>query len=190
MLATCHLAHTHWTPRRPKQLTWSSAPLVYLLPPYSQNGTVPSFWARYGGLNEYLYSNRLCTPMALGFTLASAWFCAIIMQNMARNLQIVGSNNFDPVACIFHSLTAPLLLSCSTITCAGLSCCTTSRIHLHLLSKAIDCNCVAQMYAQYSKKQCCLYMNSYYVWKHLFFFYIEVLNSVVCFIVKKYQLRI
>lgn len=28
-------------------------------------------------------------------------------------------------------------------------------------------------------------MNSYYVWKHLFFFfYIEVLNSVVCFIVK------
>lgn len=34
-------------------------------------------------------------------------------------------------------------------------------------------------------------MNSYYVWKHLFlFFYIEVLNSVVSFTVKKYQLRI
>lgn len=32
----------------------------YLLPPYSQNGTVPSFCAKYGGLNEYLYSNRLC----------------------------------------------------------------------------------------------------------------------------------
>lgn len=29
----------------------------YLLPPYSQNGTLPSFWAKYGGLNEYLYSN-------------------------------------------------------------------------------------------------------------------------------------
>lgn len=189
MLATCHLAHTHWTPRRPKQLTWSSAPLVYLLPPYSQNGTVPSFWARYGGLNEYLYSNRLCTPMALGFTLASAWFCAIIMQNMARNLQIVGSNNFDPVACIFHSLTAPLLLSCSTITCAGLSCCTTARIHLHLLSKAIDCNCVAQIVRAIFKKN-----NVAYIWIRIIcgniYFCIEVLNSVVCFIVKIYQLRI
>lgn len=30
----------------------------YLLPPYSQNGTVPSFCAKYGGLNEYLYSKR------------------------------------------------------------------------------------------------------------------------------------
>lgn len=34
----------------------------YLLPPYSQNGTVPSFCAKYGGLKEYLYSNRLCIP--------------------------------------------------------------------------------------------------------------------------------
>lgn len=34
---------------------------VHLLPPYSQNGTVPSFCARYGGLNEYLYSKRRCT---------------------------------------------------------------------------------------------------------------------------------
>lgn len=35
----------------------------YLLPPYSQNGTVPSFCAKYGGLNEYLYSNRWCTRL-------------------------------------------------------------------------------------------------------------------------------
>lgn len=34
--------------------------LCYLLPPYSQNGTLPSFCARYGGLNEYLYSNFRC----------------------------------------------------------------------------------------------------------------------------------
>jgi len=33
---------------------------IYSLPPYSQNGTVPSFCARYGGLNEYLYSNFRC----------------------------------------------------------------------------------------------------------------------------------
>lgn len=33
---------------------------VYSLPPYSQNGTLPSFCARYGGLNEYLYSNFRC----------------------------------------------------------------------------------------------------------------------------------
>lgn len=31
----------------------------YLLPPYVQNGTVESFCAKYGGLNEYLYSNLL-----------------------------------------------------------------------------------------------------------------------------------
>lgn len=29
-----------------------------VLPPYSQNGTEPSFCARYGGLKLYLYSNR------------------------------------------------------------------------------------------------------------------------------------
>lgn len=29
----------------------------YLLPPYSQKGTELSFCAKYGGLNEYLYSN-------------------------------------------------------------------------------------------------------------------------------------
>lgn len=33
--------------------------IVYLLPPYSQNGTEPSFCAKYGGLKEYLYSKRL-----------------------------------------------------------------------------------------------------------------------------------
>lgn len=89
-------------------------PFVYLLPPYSQNGTVPSFWAKYGGLKEYLYSNRLCTPTEVGFRLPATLFCVIIMQKIARNLQIVGSSNFDPVAGIFHSLTAPLLLACST----------------------------------------------------------------------------
>lgn len=31
---------------------------VDILPPYSQNGTDPSFCARYGGLKLYLYSNR------------------------------------------------------------------------------------------------------------------------------------
>lgn len=39
--------------------------IMYLLPPYSQNGTLPSFCAKYGGLNEYLYSNRLCGTFAL-----------------------------------------------------------------------------------------------------------------------------
>lgn len=39
--------------------------ILYLLPPYSQNGTDPSFCARYGGLNEYLYSNLLWTRFAL-----------------------------------------------------------------------------------------------------------------------------
>lgn len=39
--------------------------LLNLLPPYSQNGTDPSFCAKYGGLNEYLYSNFLCTVLAL-----------------------------------------------------------------------------------------------------------------------------
>jgi len=34
--------------------------VLYSLPPYSQKGTLPSFCARYGGLNEYLYSNFLC----------------------------------------------------------------------------------------------------------------------------------
>lgn len=31
-----------------------------LLPKCSQNGTVPSFWAKYGPLKLYLYSNLLC----------------------------------------------------------------------------------------------------------------------------------
>lgn len=189
MLATCHLTRTHWTPRRPKQLTWSSAPLVYLLPPYSQNGTVPSFWARYGGLNEYLYSNRLCTPMALGFTLASAWFCAIIMQNMARNLQIVGSSNFDPVACIFHSLTAPLLLSCSTnntrrvVVLHNSANPSPSVIESYRL-QLCGANCARNT----QKKQCCLYQ--FVLCVETFIFLYWSLNSVVCFTVKKYQLRI
>ena len=34
------------------------------LPPYSQKGTEPSFCARYGGLNEYLYSNFLWGMLA------------------------------------------------------------------------------------------------------------------------------
>lgn len=37
---------------------------VNLLPPYSQNGTDPSFCARYGGLKLYLYSNLDTTWLA------------------------------------------------------------------------------------------------------------------------------
>ena len=36
-----------------------------LLPTYSKKGTEPSFCARYGGLKLYLYSNRLCGPVAV-----------------------------------------------------------------------------------------------------------------------------
>ena len=36
-------------------LTFSA--LAMALPSYCQNGTDPSFWAKYGGLKEYLYSN-------------------------------------------------------------------------------------------------------------------------------------
>lgn len=145
LAAICRLARTHGTHRKwPEdgQNNWRGAAPVYLLPPYSQNGTVPSFCAKYGGLNEYLYSNRLCTPIALGFTLAATWFCVIIMQNIARNLQIVGSSNFDPVACIFHSLTAPLLLACSTNNMPRVAELPLENINTIQLSKVIDCNSV------------------------------------------------
>lgn len=38
--------------------------VFYSLPPYSQKGTLPSLCARYGGLNEYLYSNLRWTVFA------------------------------------------------------------------------------------------------------------------------------
>lgn len=40
----------------------------YLLPPYSKNGIVLSFCAKYGGLNEYLYSKRRWTNPLLALT--------------------------------------------------------------------------------------------------------------------------
>lgn len=57
--------YTHNTIRKTRSCVNTLHLLGYLLPPYSQNGTVPSFCARYGGLKEYLYSKRLC---AIEFT--------------------------------------------------------------------------------------------------------------------------
>lgn len=91
LAASRHLARTHG--RRPaasgpKQLTWSCVFHSYSLPPYSQNGTVPSFCAKYGGLNEYLYSKRRCTPTAPGLRLpvASELGFHARKHKMARNV--------------------------------------------------------------------------------------------------------
>lgn len=51
-----------------EQFSWTKTfEKFYLLPPTSKNGTVESFCAKYGGLNEYLYSNLLCIEFALEF---------------------------------------------------------------------------------------------------------------------------
>lgn len=54
--------------------------VVHLLPPYSQNGTEPSFCAKYGGLKLYLYSNFLCTKVLL------TKFINIVINNNVKSL--------------------------------------------------------------------------------------------------------
>lgn len=67
--------------------------VIDILPPYSQNGTEPSFCARYGGLKLYLYSN-----------LFTIWSLSAKLDNRATAVAVNnnGKRGDDEDVMVFH----------------------------------------------------------------------------------------